>query len=55
MAADAILKIVQWPYLSRGLSDFDVAVAFRNGLQYRHFDLKRFICDDLAIQRVKRS
>ena len=23
MAAAAILKIVKWPYLSRGLSDFD--------------------------------
>ena len=23
MAAAAILKIVKWPYLSRGVSDFD--------------------------------
>jgi len=25
-----------------------VAMAFRNRMQYRHSDLKRFICDDLA-------
>jgi len=25
-----------------------VALAFRNGLQRRHSDFKRFICDDLA-------
>ena len=26
-----------------------VALAFRNGLQYRHSDFQQFICDDLAI------
>jgi len=26
-----------------------VALAFRNELQYRHFDFKTFICDDLTI------
>jgi len=25
-----------------------VALAFQNGLQYRHSDFKKFICDDLA-------
>jgi len=25
-----------------------VALAFRNELQYRHSDFKRFICDDLS-------
>jgi len=25
-----------------------VALTFRNGLQYRHSDFKKFICDDLV-------
>jgi len=30
-------------------SSLFVAVAFQNGLQYRHSDLQMFICNDLAI------
>ena len=32
-----------------GLSTLFVALAFGNGLQYRHSDFIKFICDDLAI------
>ena len=36
--------------LTKSADSFSVvALAFRNGLQYRHSDLKGFICDDLAI------
>jgi len=37
------LKLVKSDYLF-----VFVAIAFRNGLQYRHSDLKQFICDNLA-------
>jgi len=29
-----------------------VSLAFQNGLQYRHSDSKKFICDDLATSCV---
>jgi len=35
--------LAKWDY-----SPLFAALAFRNGLQYRHFDFRKFICDDLA-------
>jgi len=40
---------ILWSKLAKpDYSPLFVALAFRNGLQYRHSDFKKFICDDLA-------
>jgi len=49
MATSFMLKICQIGLFSAPLF---VALAFRNGLQYRHSDFKRFICDIMAILSV---
>ena len=43
MATYFMVKLAKSDY-----SHLYVALTFRNGLQYLHYDFKKFVCDDLA-------